>query len=448
MAVGIEPDLAPTVRGTMTSAEGYKMPGDTVESEDRDLVLNRECFCITLDRVSLRAALRAETQDPDVAAALLAARPHLFSGAPVFLSSYDLAAMLDVVAAIEAAAETPAYRAAALAWAPAITRHDFGPHGAFMGYDFHLGSAGPKLIEVNTNAGGAFLNAFLARAQIACCSEAQDAMRRAVLGEFEPAVWRMFLGEWALQRRASRPGTIAIIDDRPQDQYLFPEFLLARSFFERQGLKAWIIDPVQLRFSDGRLQYEEQTVDLVYNRLVDFSLSAPEHAALREAYLADAVVVTPNPRNHALFADKRNLSLLSDPAAVGGWDLSVHHVRSLTAVPHTTIVTAQNAEELWTARKRLFFKPATGHGGKAVYRGDNVTRRVWAEILQGGYIAQELAVPSERRIKIDGEIHAMKLDVRLYTYKSSPLLTAARVYQGQTTNFRTPGGGFAPVFVV
>ena len=59
-----------------------------------------------------------------------------------------------------------------------------------------------------------------------------------------------------------------------------------------------------------------------------------------------------------------------------------------------------------------------------------------------------MAAPSERRIKIDGEVKSLKLDVRLYTYKGSALLTAARVYQGQTTNFRTPGGGFAPVFVV
>ncbi len=28
------------------------------------------------------------------------------------------------------------------------------------------------------------------------------------------------------------------------------------------------------------------------------------------------------------------------------------------------------------------------------------------------------------------------------------LLVAARLYQGQTTNFRTLGGGFAPVFVI
>ena len=32
------------------------------------------------------------------------------------------------------------------------------------------GEDGPRLIEVNTNAGGAFLNALLARAQHACCA--------------------------------------------------------------------------------------------------------------------------------------------------------------------------------------------------------------------------------------------------------------------------------------
>ena len=76
-----------------------------------------------------------------------------------------------------------------------------------------------------------------------------------------------------------------------------------------------------------------------------------------------------------------------------------------------------------------------------------MTRGVWEEVQRGHYIAQEMAVPTERRIRIDGEVQALKLDVRLYTYAGSPLLTAARVYQGQTTNFRTPGGGFAPVFV-
>jgi hypothetical protein len=41
---------------------------------------------------------------------------------------------------------------------------------------------------------------------------------------------------------------------------------------------------------------------------------------------------------------------------------------------------------------------------------------------------------------------ALKLDIRNYIYNGRVQLLAARLYEGQTTNFRTPGGGFAPVF--
>ena len=117
-------------------------------------------------------------------------------------------------------------------------------------------------------------------------------------------------------------------------------------------------------------------------------------------------------------------------------------------MPRTTLVTPVNASLLWAERKSLFFKPAGGHGGKAVYRGDKVTKGVWAEISQGGYVAQEFAAPSERIVRLNGAEETRKADVRLYTYDGQLLLTAARLYQGQTTNFKTPGGGFAPVFAV
>jgi len=96
----------------------------------------------------------------------------------------------------------------------------------------------------------------------------------------------------------------------------------------------------------------------------------------------------------------------------------------------------------------LFFKPAGGYGSKAVYRGDKITKGVWAEIIRGGYIAQNFAAPSERMVRLDGSSQPRKTDVRLYVYNGQVLLTAARLYQGQTTNLRTPGGGFAPVFVI
>ena len=123
--------------------------------------LNQECFCITLDRDALCQALEREVGDPDFCATFIKTRPHLFSNAPVFLSESDTGGMIRIVHAIEAATRLPAYREAVLSWAPEIARHDFGPRGVFMGYDFHLAADGPKLIEINTNAGGAFLNALL-----------------------------------------------------------------------------------------------------------------------------------------------------------------------------------------------------------------------------------------------------------------------------------------------
>ena len=41
----------------------------------------------------------------------------------------------------------------------------------------------------------------------------------------------------------------------------------------------------------------------------------------------------------------------------------------------------------------------------------------------------------------------LKFDIRAFVYDGCVQLLAARLYAGQTTNFRTPGGGFAPVFI-
>jgi hypothetical protein len=253
----------------------------------------------------LARALEQEVGDPDFYAAYISTRPHLFSDASVFISRSQASEMLRIVRAIEAATGLAGYQDMALSWAPDIARHDFGPRGVFMGYDFHLTAAGPKLIEVNTNAGGAFLNALLAKAQRACCAEIEIAQSRVKPDDFEAAVLGMFQNEWVLQQRTDVPKRIAIVDDCPAEQYLYPEFLLAQRYFLKHGIDAVIADGRQLRYEQGRLLAEGKPVDLVYNRLVDFSLDHPEHQALRAAYIDDAVVVTPNPRVHALYADSK-----------------------------------------------------------------------------------------------------------------------------------------------
>jgi hypothetical protein len=410
--------------------------------------LNQDCFCVEIDPAHVWRALEQTAACLGPSGVVAKDRAGLFSSAPVFLSKADLDAMGQIAQAIEAVAQLAPYQAEALSWAPAIARADPGPRGVFMGYDFHLTPDGPKLIEVNTNAGGAFLNALLTQAQVACCAEVQALTQPHPLARFEDAVWRMFQAEWRLPGRSGDPGVIAIVDDAPEGQYLYPEFLLAQAFFERRGARAVIADPGALRFSQGRLWLGDLAIDLVYNRLVDFALGGPTAMALRRAYLAGAAVVTPSPRNHALLADKRNLTLLSDPARLEAFGVDKRLRDVLAGLPRSRLVTADNAAQLWAERRSLFFKPAAGHAGKAVYRGERITRGVWESILQGDYVAQDFAAPSQRRVKVEGDPQVRKMDVRLYTYAGATLLAAARLYQGQTTNFRTPGGGFAPVITL
>jgi hypothetical protein len=416
--------------------------------------LNSECLCISLDASALRQALEAHIGQTDLFELIQQRCPYLFSARPVFVSPAHMARMAALVRAVESVVALPAYREEVLARSPAIARHDpGGALGVFFGYDFHVAAGGFGLIEINTNAGGAMLNAVLARAQRACCPAVQEMVPTpATADALEHRIVAMFRREWALSHsKNARPlRSIAIVDEQPAQQYLYPEFLLFQQLFQHHGLQAVIADPSELHLRSGRLWHGDLAIDLVYNRLTDFSLATPASATLRQAYLDNAVVLTPHPQAHALYADKRNLALLSDADQLQALGVPPATQEVLLAgIPRTEIVTPANAERLWRERKRLFFKPFAGFGSRAAYRGDKLTQRVWQEILAGGYVAQALVTPGERTIADVSDqtpAQVLKFDLRDYVYDGQIQWVAARLYQGQTTNFRTPGGGFAPVY--
>jgi hypothetical protein len=407
-------------------------------------VLNRDCACVTLDHAALEAALGPDGLYREI----FDTRPHLFSDSVVFVGRRHLQHMAELVAAVDAIVALPGWQERVLGWAPASARHATAAAGAFLGYDFHVGDDGPKLIEINTNAGGGLLNARLATAQRACCDAVAALMKRPQ-PDVEALFVAMFRDEWRRVRGDIPLTRIAIVDERPAEQYMAPEFELFRRLFERAGIAALIADPSEFVWDGTRLLHAGQPVDLVYNRLTDFALDDPANAVLHAAWDADGAVITPHPRAHALYADKRNLVALCDAAWLAELGVPAE-TRQLIAdmVPMTRTVRADDAETLWAERKRWFFKPAAGYGSKAAYRGDKLTKRVFEEILQGDYIAQALVPPSERRLNVAGEPQQFKLDLRNYAYAGQVQLVVARLYQGQTTNFRTPGGGFAPVFEV
>ena len=410
--------------------------------------LNRDCTCFTLDVGALCRALEQVVGDPAFGRDLAVTHPHLLSAQPMFLSAAHAERMQEIIASIEAVARLPSYQSAALERAPEIARFQPGPVGVFMGYDFHLGRDGPKLIEINSNAGGALINAYLLQAQRACCGEAMAAAMQFDLSALLAEFMASFQSEWRRQGRARALRSIAIVDQSPARQYLYPEFVLFQRLFEAHGITAVIAAPEDLSHRDDALWRADERIDLVYNRLTDFYFERPESKMLRAAYLAGEVVVTPSPRVHALLASKQNLALLSDEKTLRKWGVADEQIATLLGgIPETVLLTGSNADACWARRNQLFFKPTAGFGSKAAYRGDKITRKVWGDILNAPYVAQEIVPPSVRTVAMDGEVQVMKADLRSYTYDGKVQLVAARLYRGQTTNLRTPGGGFAPVFI-
>jgi hypothetical protein len=399
--------------------------------------LNQSCLCVVLRPGEIGASFL------DAAGSLLPGdlektHPHLFAHTPVYVTEADLAAMLSLAAAMERIAALPG-------WLGEESRNPAAAkvHGVFMGYDFHMTPDGPKLIEINTNAGGAFLNLFAAKQFRACC-DMLDMSKFVEPKEAEKKIADMFLAEWAAAGREGKPGLTIIVDSAPKEQFLYPEFLLAAKLLSGHGLKTVIAAPEELALENGALQFEGQRVDLIYNRLTDFDLS--DNSDIRSAWASGHVVLTPDPPAHRRMADKRNLVKLSDAALLRGIGVSEQDIEIAgRLVPKTMLVTPENSEALWADRKRYYFKPVSGYGGKAVYRGEKITRKTWDWIMGGEYVAQETASPSHRIVRSEGGGGLLKFDVRLYMYRDLLLAAAARIYEGQTTNFRTPGGGFAPV---
>lgn len=412
-------------------------------------MLNSSCFCSSLDKDALRCAFSDDINSPELYELVESRCPFLFSSRPIFVSDSQSSRIAGVIEAIESVIAMPAYRTKVLAGAPEIAQYDAGgAKGVFYGYDFHLRGDVLALIEINTNAGGAMLNAAMAKAHRTCClSDHALAAAIASGATLEDDIFKMFNAEWAgsMQQRPLR--TVAIVDEAPEQQFLYPEFILFQRLFERYGVRAVIAAPSELTFSGGLLRHDGLAIDLVYNRLTDFMLDSPACKSLRSAYLEQAVVLTPHPQAHALYANKRNLVLLSDDRQLEelGVPSGVRKIL-LENIPHTELVDIANAEHLWASRRKLFFKSLAGYGGKAAYRGEKVTKRVWDDILAGDYIAQALVPPGERVNGTKANPEPLKFDLRCYVYDGQVQWTAARVYQGQTTNFRTPGGGFAPVY--
>lgn len=348
-----------------------------------------------------------------------------------------LVKMRRLVSLLYRLARQPAYLEALREDLPETARFDPGHDAVMMGYDFHLDPAGPRLIEVNTNAGGAIY------AYRAAFPEATP--DRPLPGHFPRRFLESFHQDFRRFAGPSGPPLqrLVILDEQPQEQHLYPEMVFFRDFFRSRGLQADICDPTELQAGADGVRLGGQRVEMIYNRHCDFYLEQPAMAGIRAAYLARTVCLSPNPRAYGLLADKHRLADWCDDRFLNSVGVSTRGRALLRElVPHSELLAGQDLDQVWSQRNQLVFKPLTLFGGKGVLIGKSMSRKRFAELDPRATLVQELVKPSLSDGGADGE---MKTDYRLFVYRNRLLGVSARLFQGQLTNLRTPGGGFARV---
>lgn len=360
----------------------------------------------------------------------------------VHLPRRDLRTMIRTVRALYRLSRQPAYRQTVHAEVPESARFDPGHDAVMMGYDFHLTDQGPRLIEVNTNAGGALLS-YLARheSEKAARAAMSDKLRQAFLGPFAEEMQAFSDG------RQARPEHIAIVDENPREQFLYQEMEAFAGLFRDWGARAQVVDPGELRGGVDGVQHEGQRVDLIYNRHCDFYLEEDAMAGIRDAYLAGQVCLTPNPFVYGLLGDKRRMVIWSDAAMLAELGAAPDDVALLEqVVPTSRLLRTEDRETLWKDKSGWVFKPVDRFGSRGVLVGDKMTHKRFDALDADTTLVQELVPPSLTSAGEDEK--PMKTDLRLFVYRDRVLGVGARLYHGQVTNMRTEGGGFARVKVV
>jgi len=349
----------------------------------------------------------------------------LASEIPVPISSTDLDTMLAFSRTVFRLKDNPAYLAALTDELPLAARIATAWPSVLMGFDFHLTADGPKLIEINNNAGGLYIGDGRWLPQ---------QFHAEMPGTLTERLTAMFPQEWA---------NIAIMDEDVTGQYMYPEMCAYAGLLRAAGRRACVVSPEDLQTTNGRLTHKGQVVDAIYNRHTDFYLESEDLAHIRSAYEAGLVVLNPHPRSYALIGDKTRM--------VDWWRSSwldacidaeqVAKIRAVT--PETHRLAEMDGAVAWAERKQWVFKPAARHGGKGVVLGKSMSRKRFDSLDLDDTIVQQLVPASE--VELEGQ--CMKLDIRLYMHGEKLIALAGRAWRGQVTNFREAGSGWVSLSI-
>ncbi len=368
---------------------------------------------------------------------------HLISPLELRLPKSVLANAQSAIEAFYAISRRPAY---AQQLEPIAEISDFAPpyQSLLMAYDFHTTESGEcHLVEINTNASGYLLTTLLEMTHSDTRVEDSPQLAR---------LQASFAAELAAWGKAGPHIRIAITDEEIAQQKMYVEFLMYKDWLRSCGWNAELVESRDFVAAGPALQNAHgDRIDLVYNRLTDFYLQSPQHASLRAGYVGGAACVSPSPREYWLLADKQRLIQFTSSdflQAVGATPEEIASVQRVL-IPTFEKSAFASPEAIWLDRRRLFFKPKRSYGGKSVYRGESVSRKVFERLMHEDILIQQFT-PAQKMPTEDPRsvLSNWKFDLRFFVYGNQVQHAVARIYQGQVTNFASPLGGFTRVMFV
>lgn len=353
--------------------------------------------------------------------------PYLFNFCPITLSHQHFEKIKKFISIIYKIRNQVAYQQEILGHTP-----QHANYSVLMSFDFHIHENNIKLIEINTNASH-FLTSFLLTDYI---HETQN-YPRPIKNSLE-LLQKSFLTEWQLFSGKTNFSKMALIDNNPKEQRAYFEFLMYKDFFKNYGWDCSIEDSSTV---------DPQKFDFIYNRDTDFFF---DHLPkLKAAYIKKTSCISPHPEEYQLLADKNRLLLLSEESFLKKYIKQEEAFLIKEIIPEVFVMNQKSPEDVWQLRKKYFFKPMNAFGGKGVFNGASISHKLFQEIYSTNhYLAQEYAAPGTTQI-LDQNSNTVdaKWDLRVHVYAGNVLHLAARAYLGQTTNFRSYGGGFAAIFL-
>ncbi len=338
----------------------------------------------------------------------------------------DFEQMLAFARTIYRLKENPAYLLKLADHLPEAAHIESDWPSVLMGFDFHISPDGPKLIEINNNAGGLYIG----QGQWLPQSEIKD-----MHGTLEQRLVAMFPEDWQ---------SIVILDEDIVQQYMYPEMCAYAELLRRQGRHVFLLAPEDVQLRGDGLYGMDERLDAIYNRHTDFYLQTEALADIRRAYERRQIILNPHPRSYALIGDKTRMvdwwktGLLEECVS----EEAAGFIRRIT--PETRRLADMDADQVWQERKGWVFKPAARHGGKGVVLGRAMSRKRYASLNISDTIVQRMVPASE--VEIEGQ--SMKLDIRLFMHGEDLIALAGRVWRGQVTNFREPGSGWVSLKLV